>query len=315
MSRTRHSTDISTPFAHRRCAGRPLAALAALALAVATESFAGTVAWDGFGNGPLATLEGSTGGYGWSGPWNDVGSSLLTRVSGPGLTFPGLACAPGAAVTDAGATWSDTTAFQRLITPYATPDNRVFISMLYRPDAGYGSYGGVSFGTWPNAVFIGATPGYYSYGFTLGDGLIVDTNVPLIQGVTVLLVFEVEQAPALSQTHYKLWVNPTVGSPQPAYPAAEYGRPGLHVFPAWISLSNDGGVTTDEIRIGTSWASVVPRAGDVTGDGVVNVSDLLAVISSWGPCAAPLCAGDIAPPGGDGLVNVADLLMVISSWG
>ena len=57
---------------------------------------------------------------------------------------------------------------------------------------------------------------------------------------------------------------------------------------------------------------------DVTGDGVVNVDDLLAVIASWGSCPAPpaACDADIAPyPAGDGVVNVDDLLMVIANWG
>lgn len=54
-------------------------------------------------------------------------------------------------------------------------------------------------------------------------------------------------------------------------------------------------------------ADVAPPPG---GDGVVNVDDLLAVISNWGPCAA--CSADVD---GDGMVNVDDLLAVISSWG
>jgi hypothetical protein len=57
--------------------------------------------------------------------------------------------------------------------------------------------------------------------------------------------------------------------------------------------------------------------GDITGDGQVNVNDLLAVINAWGPCPAPpaTCPPDIAPPGGDGQVNVNDLLGVINAWG
>jgi len=51
-------------------------------------------------------------------------------------------------------------------------------------------------------------------------------------------------------------------------------------------------------------------------DGVVNVSDLLAIIGGWGACANPNnCPTDIAPPGGDDLVNVQDLLAVIGAWG
>lgn len=60
------------------------------------------------------------------------------------------------------------------------------------------------------------------------------------------------------------------------------------------------------------------RIGDVNGDNVINVADLLAVISNWGPCPQPpsACTGDIAPdPAGDGQVNVGDLLLVITNWG
>jgi probable HAF family extracellular repeat protein len=58
--------------------------------------------------------------------------------------------------------------------------------------------------------------------------------------------------------------------------------------------------------------SAVP--GDVTGDGTVNIDDLLAVIAAWGPCPAPpaACVADVVV---DGQVNIDDLLLVISNWG
>lgn len=53
--------------------------------------------------------------------------------------------------------------------------------------------------------------------------------------------------------------------------------------------------------------------GDVNGDGVVNVADLLALINSWGQCPAQ---GDcFADFNNDGIVNVADLLLLIENWG
>ena len=58
--------------------------------------------------------------------------------------------------------------------------------------------------------------------------------------------------------------------------------------------------------------------GDVTADGVVDVNDLLAVITAWGPCpeAPQPCPADIAPPNvGDGAVDVNDLLLVVTNWG
>ena len=57
--------------------------------------------------------------------------------------------------------------------------------------------------------------------------------------------------------------------------------------------------------------------GDITGDGLVNVPDLLAVINQWGPCPTPPtpCTGDVAPLGGNGVVDVNDLLTVTDGWG
>jgi hypothetical protein len=71
---------------------------------------------------------------------------------------------------------------------------------------------------------------------------------------------------------------------------------------------------------GTLVLSCVPSAppcvADITGNQVVNVDDLLAVINAWGPCANPNnCPADISPPGGNDVVNVDDLLGVINGWG
>jgi hypothetical protein len=50
--------------------------------------------------------------------------------------------------------------------------------------------------------------------------------------------------------------------------------------------------------------------GDVDGDGVVNVSDILAIIGEWGSCQG--CDSDLND---DGLVNVSDVLLVLDGWG
>jgi len=52
---------------------------------------------------------------------------------------------------------------------------------------------------------------------------------------------------------------------------------------------------------------------DLNGDGVVNVSDLLILLSAWGDCpvGAP-CPADL---NGDGVVNVSDLLILLANWG
>ncbi|MDP7004590.1 MAG: pectinesterase family protein [Phycisphaerales bacterium] len=50
--------------------------------------------------------------------------------------------------------------------------------------------------------------------------------------------------------------------------------------------------------------------GDVNGDGFANVSDVLAVVDSWGVCSG--CPADLND---DGVVNVEDLLEVVGNWG
>jgi hypothetical protein len=61
----------------------------------------------------------------------------------------------------------------------------------------------------------------------------------------------------------------------------------------------------------------VERAG--ASENHVDIDDLLAVISAWGPCpgAPVVCSADIAPslPCGNNAVDIDDLLLVISSWG
>ena len=49
--------------------------------------------------------------------------------------------------------------------------------------------------------------------------------------------------------------------------------------------------------------------GDLNGDAIVNVSDLLAVIDQWGQANSPSDLND------DGIVNVSDLLILVGNWG
>ncbi|MCP4758881.1 MAG: hypothetical protein GY876_05375 [Planctomycetes bacterium] len=49
--------------------------------------------------------------------------------------------------------------------------------------------------------------------------------------------------------------------------------------------------------------------GDVDGDGIVGVDDLLSIIAAWGPCSG--CIEDI---NGDGFVDVNDLLAALAAW-
>ena len=53
--------------------------------------------------------------------------------------------------------------------------------------------------------------------------------------------------------------------------------------------------------------------GDLTGTGSVGVTDLLALLNAWGPCADPSdCPEDLS---GTGSVGVTDLLALLNAWG
>jgi hypothetical protein len=58
--------------------------------------------------------------------------------------------------------------------------------------------------------------------------------------------------------------------------------------------------------------TVPPIPGDLNGDCVVDVSDLLILLGAWGQCGAgPSCPGDLND---DGMVDVTDLLALLANW-
>ena len=63
---------------------------------------------------------------------------------------------------------------------------------------------------------------------------------------------------------------------------------------------------------GTVDVTLVPARcpADVNNDAAVGLSDVISVLSAWGPCA--YCPSDV---NANGTVELADLISVISSWG
>ena len=62
-----------------------------------------------------------------------------------------------------------------------------------------------------------------------------------------------------------------------------------------------------------SWLVMIEEVAcpsDLNSDGVVNITDLLALVDHWGVCGS--CSADI---NNDGIVNVNDLLSLVEAWG
>ena len=89
-------------------------------------------------------------------------------------------------------------------------------------------------------------------------------------------------------------------------PEAIYGSAGYMMY-AW---DHTGALAEGWPKFTGHWILGSPAVGDITGDGVVGVDDLLDLIASFGPCAG--CPADV---NGDGVVGVDDFLIVLAAWG
>ncbi|MBT8485774.1 MAG: hypothetical protein HKO59_01865 [Phycisphaerales bacterium] len=80
-----------------------------------------------------------------------------------------------------------------------------------------------------------------------------------------------------------------------------------------VDLGPPFGVQTvqlDGFRFAGTVTALELIGGDVTGDGLVDFSDLVQVLADWGPCPPP-CPADLD---GDGQVGFVDLLEVLAEW-
>ena len=91
------------------------------------------------------------------------------------------------------------------------------------------------------------------------------------------------------------------------------GNMQLIPFSGDISKTEQVASRTPNLNIDPCTLASSPCPGDVSGDGVVNITDVLKIFDWWGDCGD----GTYAPPAdanGDCCVNVSDLLTVIESW-
>ncbi|MFO0874102.1 MAG: GC-type dockerin domain-anchored protein [Phycisphaerales bacterium] len=283
---------------------------ATTSLLIAASAFAqDPFAYEGFQYGSTPNMQFANGGVGWSSKWNKL-SSIPTGVVGPGLTWPGLVTNGNCAITP-GYPSADFTLYTRALAPYAAMNDTIYVSFLMEPEAGFGQGGGLSFTATPQ-IIVGASLGKSLYGLTIPFVSSNNSNVPVVQFETALLVTRIV-ANGDGTATYSLFVNPTMGQPQPVTPSCEMTIAGG--LPPIVTLVNDGGFATDEIRFGPTWSSVLPSTippscpADLDGNGTVDGADLGMLLANWGAAAS---AADL---NGDGAVDGADLGVLLASWG
>lgn len=251
-----------------RSRGRRFGLLLSLVCAAEIANASMLSVYEGFNYTPGATLNGQSGGFGWSGGWGTpggldatVGAASLNvspmAVSGGSVSTPGFQPPnEGSSV----ATW-----VRDLATPLGSDGTTAYLSFLLQPDAGAGFYGGLNFG----GVFIGLSGNQSFYGL---EGPVNDlslSSVPAIQGQPVLLVLQADFL--AGDDRLSLYVNPIAGAPQPAVPDAVKTNVDVGAVDS-VTINNYGGFTIDEIRIGDSFGAVTPASAvPEPGSGVLVV--------------------------------------------
>ncbi len=98
------------------------------------------------------------------------------------------------------------------------------------------------------------------------------------------------------------------------YESGPFGIGGVGNFGGLLStVAFDEAILTDPIggvNLDNLYFGFLPL-GDLDGDGVVGITDFLALLGAWGPCPIP-CPADLD---GSDVVGIADMLELLAAWG
>ena len=252
---------------------------------------ANLLAYEGFDYGAAgATIQGQNGGTGWAGGWTAGGynASIHTNyVAGASsLTYPGLLTG-GKSMT----TVSEP-AISGLVRNFAAPlgaaNTTEYFSFLARPD------GALSGGTFNNyfGMYLNASTGNDMFIGKPGNGPInqfaLETRGGVMQAAsgvsinpqqTYLLVVRADFTASFDR--FTLYVNPLVGSPEPAFGTVKNDSDVGTV--SGVTLYSTGAYSLDEIRVGTTFADVTPRAGGTSvPEPGAAVCLLTGLVGLWG---------------------------------
>ncbi len=228
------------------------------------------VAYEGFNYTAGEALNEKNGGTGWAGAWtnNGDGSVILT----PGLTYTDSNSAVLPTVGNSGQFASDNDGNFR--SPTLTPETvgtSLYISFIAKMDsATSGQYAGVSlFQGGGETMFLGDPSAPSTWGIDPKDGTVnsgatsVDTQVFLVYRIDFLA----------ASAEIRMFENPLLSTePLNAEATASATRTSVLDWDRVRIQSGNGGGKVDELRIGTTYADVVPEPGVFSLLGIAAVA-------------------------------------------
>ena len=264
---------------------------------MSSAAHADTLAYEPF-DYPLGPLNGGTATTATGTPTDTTGGGFRDAwfSGGPGTMIVEGLSFPGLQTSDNALRWSPDVAFHGInlaspIVPSSTPT--VYVSFLFRApsftefktgfavDNGAGANEGYYMGMTAPGVFGVAT------GIN-GSGDVLGTAAEAISLNTTYFVVVKYEANA-GGTYYQsgsIWINPAPGAPEPAASGTFTGTYGvMSSFNTFMTALGGSTITTDEVRFGTTWASVTPAneesAPESPTDLQVVSTDTNTVNLSW----------------------------------
>jgi sugar lactone lactonase YvrE len=156
-----------------------------------------------------------------------------------------------------------------------------------------------------------------SYGSTDGMGSAARFNHPW--GVAVDIAGNVYVADSGNHTVRKMTLAGQVttigGAPGVASGEDGVGSSARFSDPTGIAVDGAGNLYVADSKNNRISKGTLLLAGDIDGDGHVDVADLLMLVNSWGKAAGQTGFDARCDLDGDGRVGILDLLAVVNHWG
>ena len=250
----------------------PLLASGVLAgLLAATPARAELIAYEGFDYASGTDIRGQSGGTGWAAgsSWSgyDPRYTWPGTVTSSGLSYGSLDTQGNALTTSTtpGPELSSSAIYWRNLPQFGQEGTTLYVSFLFRPEPGFGVYGGVNLtDDYGNGIYVGKSgaDGYNNYGLEGPLNVIDSSSVPVTAGETAFIVLKSQFL--AGNDVYSIFVNPALDGVESGVPSAVKTNldpvSGSPLVGTTFQFNNYGYYTIDEIRVGTTYADVMPTA-------------------------------------------------------